>query len=99
MLATSDLPGGVANMLTGRAAELAPWLAAHADVQALDLTGAPAELAAELERGRGGHRQAGAAAPGRRAGPDPRHPARPAARVHRDQDGLAPGRALTPARA
>ena len=50
VLATSDLPGGVANILTGRVAELAPWLAAHADVQALDLTGAPAEQAAELER-------------------------------------------------
>jgi acyl-CoA reductase-like NAD-dependent aldehyde dehydrogenase len=50
VLATSDLPGGVANILTGRVAELAPWLAAHADVQALDLAGAPAEQAAELER-------------------------------------------------
>jgi acyl-CoA reductase-like NAD-dependent aldehyde dehydrogenase len=50
VLATSDLPGGVANILTGRVAELAPWLAAHADVQALDLTGAPADQAAELER-------------------------------------------------
>jgi acyl-CoA reductase-like NAD-dependent aldehyde dehydrogenase len=50
VLSTSDLPGGVANLLTGRAAELAPWLAAHGEVQALDLAGAPAELAAELER-------------------------------------------------
>ena len=50
MLATSDVPGGVANVLTGRTAELAPWLAAHAEVQALDLVGAPAELAADLER-------------------------------------------------
>lgn len=50
VLATSDVPGGVANLLTGRVAELAPWLAAHAEVQALDLTGAPEELAAELER-------------------------------------------------
>ena len=50
VLATSDLPGGVANLLTGRAAELAPWLAAHAEVQAIDLTGAPAELGGELER-------------------------------------------------
>ncbi len=49
VLATSDLPGGVANLLTGRAAELAPWLAAHAEVQAIDLVGAPAETAAELE--------------------------------------------------
>ncbi len=50
VLATSDLPGGVANLLTGRVAELAPWLAAHGEVQALDLAGAPAELAADLER-------------------------------------------------
>jgi len=50
VLATSDLPGGVLNLLTGRTAELAPWLAAHRDVNALDLTGAPPDLAAELER-------------------------------------------------
>ncbi len=39
VLATSDLPGGVVNMLTGKVAETAPWLAAHMDVNALDLTG------------------------------------------------------------
>jgi acyl-CoA reductase-like NAD-dependent aldehyde dehydrogenase len=50
VLATSDVPGGVANVLTGHTAELAPWLAAHGEVQALDLVGAPAELAADLER-------------------------------------------------
>jgi acyl-CoA reductase-like NAD-dependent aldehyde dehydrogenase len=50
VLATSDVPPGVANILTGRVAELAPWLAAHAEVHGLDLTGAPGELAAELER-------------------------------------------------
>jgi acyl-CoA reductase-like NAD-dependent aldehyde dehydrogenase len=50
VLATSDLPGGVANLLTGRAAELGPWLAGHAEVQALDLVGAPEELSADLER-------------------------------------------------
>jgi acyl-CoA reductase-like NAD-dependent aldehyde dehydrogenase len=50
VLATSDLPGGTLNVLTGRTAELAPWLAAHRDVNALDLTGAPPDLAAELER-------------------------------------------------
>ncbi|MBO9579129.1 MAG: aldehyde dehydrogenase family protein [Microbacteriaceae bacterium] len=42
VLATSDVPGGVVNVLTGRPAELAPWLAAHADVNALDLGGAGA---------------------------------------------------------
>ncbi|MEV4103974.1 aldehyde dehydrogenase family protein [Nonomuraea sp. NPDC049649] len=39
VLATSDLPGGVVNILTGHQAELAPWLASHMDVNALDLTG------------------------------------------------------------
>jgi acyl-CoA reductase-like NAD-dependent aldehyde dehydrogenase len=50
VLATSDLPGGVVNILTGQVAELAPVLAQHRDVDALDLAGAPADLAAELER-------------------------------------------------
>ena len=50
VLATSDLPGGVVNVLTGRTAELAPWLAAHADVAALDLSGAPPAISADLER-------------------------------------------------
>ncbi|KUL22894.1 aldehyde dehydrogenase family protein [Actinoplanes awajinensis] len=55
VLATSDVPGGVVNILTGRYAETAPWLAAHADVNALDLTGVEhAELAAELERAAAG---------------------------------------------
>jgi hypothetical protein len=49
VLATSDLPGGVVNILTGRTAELAPVLAAHCDVDALDLAGAAAEAEAELE--------------------------------------------------
>ena len=40
VLATSDVPGGVVNVLTGSAAEIAPWLASHADVNALDLAGA-----------------------------------------------------------
>jgi acyl-CoA reductase-like NAD-dependent aldehyde dehydrogenase len=50
VLATSDLPGGVVNILTGRRGELAPWLSSHLDVNGLDLAGAPAELAAECER-------------------------------------------------
>lgn len=49
VLATSDVPGGVVNTLTGRTDELAPPLAAHMDVNAIDLTGAPAELEADLE--------------------------------------------------
>ncbi len=50
VLATSDVPGGVVNVLTGVTAELAPWLATHRDVNALDLTGADPAQAVELER-------------------------------------------------
>ena len=51
VLATSDVPGGVINVLTGRPAEIAPWLASHDDVNGLDLTGIDdQELATELER-------------------------------------------------
>ncbi|MTE20730.1 aldehyde dehydrogenase family protein [Streptomyces sp. TRM43335] len=49
VLATSDLPGGVVNVLSGRTAEIAAPLAAHQDVNAIDLTGADADLAKELE--------------------------------------------------
>ena len=48
VLATSDVPGGVLNVLTGRTAEVAPWLASHMDVNAIDLCGAPADLASDL---------------------------------------------------
>jgi acyl-CoA reductase-like NAD-dependent aldehyde dehydrogenase len=48
-LATSDVPGGVVNILTGYRSELAPWLAAHMDVNALDLAGTDGD-SAELER-------------------------------------------------
>ena len=48
-LATSDLPGGTVNILTGFRDELAPWLAGHMDVNAIDLTGADGTTA-ELER-------------------------------------------------
>jgi acyl-CoA reductase-like NAD-dependent aldehyde dehydrogenase len=50
VLATSDVPGGAVNLLTGSAAELGTWLAEHADVDGIDLTGAPAGRAMEFER-------------------------------------------------
>ncbi|MGY2129981.1 aldehyde dehydrogenase family protein [Blastococcus sp. SYSU DS0617] len=50
VLATSDVPGGVVNLLTGDAEELGTWLAEHADVDAIDLTGAPENRAMEFER-------------------------------------------------
>jgi acyl-CoA reductase-like NAD-dependent aldehyde dehydrogenase len=50
VLATSDLPGGVVNLLSGRPADLAPTLASHADVNALDLNGVTdAQFRTELE--------------------------------------------------
>ncbi len=50
VMATSDLPGGVVNILTGPQAEIAPWLAAHMDVNGIDLTGVrDADLARDLE--------------------------------------------------
>ena len=49
VLATADLPGGVVNILTGHREELAPWLAGHMDVNAIDLTGADG-LGPELEK-------------------------------------------------
>jgi len=48
-LATSDVPGGAVNLLTGFRDELAPWLAGHMDVNAIDLTGADGKVS-ELER-------------------------------------------------
>ena len=48
-IATSDVPGGVVNILTGRREELAPILAGHMDVNALDVTGADGQTP-ELER-------------------------------------------------
>jgi acyl-CoA reductase-like NAD-dependent aldehyde dehydrogenase len=52
VLATSDLPGGVVNVLTGTPSDIAPWLASHTGVNGLDLTGldGDAELRTSLER-------------------------------------------------
>lgn len=49
VLGTSDVPGGVVNLLTGFTAELAPWMASHRDVNALDLTGVAAADRRDLE--------------------------------------------------
>jgi acyl-CoA reductase-like NAD-dependent aldehyde dehydrogenase len=50
VLGTSDVPGGVVNILTGHTGELAPVLAGHFDVNAIDLTGVSRGGRAELER-------------------------------------------------
>ncbi|MGE9807258.1 aldehyde dehydrogenase family protein [Janibacter sp. G1551] len=50
VMATSDVPGGVVNILTGDAAEVGPWLASHMDVNAIDLAGVEdADLGRDLE--------------------------------------------------
>lgn len=55
VLATSDVPGGVINVLTGDPAEIMPWLASHADVNALDLAGVEDhDLATSLEQAAAG---------------------------------------------
>jgi acyl-CoA reductase-like NAD-dependent aldehyde dehydrogenase len=50
VLATSDVPGGVINVLTGYTAELTPWLTGHMDVNAIDITGVPDAARPEVER-------------------------------------------------
>ena len=88
-VATSDVPAGVVNILTGFRAELAPVLASHMDVNAIDVSGADGQRA-ELERA--GRRQRQARRP-RRAGR-----AEPVGdrRLPRAEDRLAPGRAVAP---
>ena len=49
VLATSDVPGGVINVLTGRKHELVPVLAAHEDVDAIDVWGVPEDLRQAVE--------------------------------------------------
>ncbi len=50
VFATSDVPGGVANVLTGKQADLLPWLAGHRDVDAIDATGiADADLLVDVQ--------------------------------------------------
>ena len=43
IMATSDLPSGVVNVLTGSSAELAPWAASHMDIDAIDASGLTAK--------------------------------------------------------
>jgi acyl-CoA reductase-like NAD-dependent aldehyde dehydrogenase len=55
VLATSDVPGGVVNVLTGLKKELIPWLASHMDVNAIDMTGVPDQMIAEVEAAAAGN--------------------------------------------
>ena len=102
VLATSDLPPGVVNVLTGFKGELVPVLAAHADVDGLDLWGVPTDLRTATEVAAAEFAQAPVAPatqrPGRSLRLD-RRAGRAASRVDcrlpRDEDGLAPDRDLT----
>jgi acyl-CoA reductase-like NAD-dependent aldehyde dehydrogenase len=49
-LATSDVPGGVVNILTGRRAEIVPWMSGHADIDTIDVTGCEPELRTTAEQ-------------------------------------------------
>lgn len=49
VLATSDLPAGVVNILTGKKEEIAPWMASHMDIDAMDCSGISAKLTVELK--------------------------------------------------
>ncbi len=87
VLATSDVPGGVVNVLTGSPAELAPWLASHPDIHGLDLVGAGDLDWVDLQVAAARDAHAGAPA---RAGSGCRiAEPRSHRRIHRDQDGLA----------
>ena len=101
-LATSDVPGGVVNIVTGRTAEMAPWLASHRDVNAIDLTGAAGADGVDWGRSRRPRPRTSSGCCARRhrrrggrarllgdARPVPAHG------VPRDQDGLAPQGPLT----
>ena len=49
-LATSDVPGGVVNILTGRRAEILPWMSGHADIDCIDITGCEPDLVVTAEQ-------------------------------------------------
>jgi acyl-CoA reductase-like NAD-dependent aldehyde dehydrogenase len=49
VIATSDVPGGVVNILTGKNAELAPWFASHMDIDGLDITGLDSKFVADIK--------------------------------------------------
>lgn len=49
VIATSDVPAGVVNILTGKTAELAPWFASHMDIDGLDITGLDSKFVAEIK--------------------------------------------------
>ena len=89
----AGLPAGVVNVLTGDVAEISPWLAAHQDVNAIDLTGAPGPLADDLAVAAAGNLKRVVRLPVSDWGaePGPRADVRHAG----DQDDLAPAGAVS----
>jgi len=55
VLATSDIPAGVVNILSGQRKELLPWLASHMDVNAIDAAGCSAEEIKAIEESAAGN--------------------------------------------
>ena len=94
MLAVSDLPGGVINLLTGRRAELLPTFATHEGIRAVDAAGVSDSRTQDARPRRGGERQASAHPPPRLRGLVRVSGCRGDRRFRRVQDGLAPGRRL-----
>ena len=98
VMATSDVPGGVVNILTGPQAEIGPWLASHMDVNGIDLTGVERPRAGPQPRDRGG-REPQAGTPPRARGPARSPGAGPDDDLPGDEDRLAPdGRSDPPGR-
>jgi len=48
VIATSDVPAGVINILTGKKDEIAPWMASHMDIDGFDITGLATKKHAEI---------------------------------------------------
>ena len=96
VLATSDVPGGVVNLLTGALGDTAPTLASHMDVNAIDLTGADTddETARELEEAAAENLKRVRRPAARGLDARPGH--RPDDLGAGDEDGLAPDRHLSP---
>ena len=90
MTATSDFPGGVLNIVTGLTDELRPVLAAHEDVDGIDLSGVDDGSADELAALGAGLHQASAIVPTRRRATLASTPAR----LRRDIHGVAHDRTV-----
>jgi acyl-CoA reductase-like NAD-dependent aldehyde dehydrogenase len=69
VLATSDVPAGVVNILSGQRKELLPWLAAHMDVNAIDVAGCSGDEIKAIEESAAGNVKRVIKVPGREQSP------------------------------